>query len=264
MPKRKRRSYKDNDGNKLPSVTELLGGLGWKYQPLLHWANKLGRQGLTLNEGGREARDIGTCAHDLIEAFVCGQSQPKREKQPTEVWEGAQVALESFKRFWEREGMASRVEVLGAETMMVDVEQGWGGTADLICLLDGKATILDYKTGKRIYAETAIQLEAYAHLWAVDGCGHDVDADEIPLPPSMIEKRKRWWAIEQTGIIHCPADGRETQIVLIPVETRGASQHIWKSLLEMQRHRKSFDAFASELKKLESVEETTDDEKAPF
>jgi hypothetical protein len=46
MAAKVKRNYgKGKDGKKLPSVTEILGNLGWKYQVLIHWANKVGRQG---------------------------------------------------------------------------------------------------------------------------------------------------------------------------------------------------------------------------
>jgi hypothetical protein len=255
MKKKARRVYKDRDGNKLPSVTEILGGFGWKYQPLLAWANKIGREGKTLNEGSKDARDIGTCAHDLIEDFVLGRERRERGDTPLDIWEGALISLASFKRFWLREDMANRCEVIGTETLMVDLDRGYGGTADLFCLLDGEPACLDFKTGKSIYAETAIQLEAYCDLWFVDGSKHVEDSDGNPLLAWQIEQRQENRAMKRTGIIHCPADGRETTLVEIPGEVRYASQQIWPRLVEMVRWKKPYDDFGKELRKMAKANE---------
>ena len=250
MKKIARRVYKDDAGNKLPSVTELLGGLGWKYAPLLGWANKIGREGKTLNEGSRDARDIGTCAHDLIEDFVLGRERREREDTPPDIWEGALISLASFKRFWLRENMAERCEVIATETLMVDLHRGYGGTADLFCVLDGQAACLDFKTGNSVYAETSIQLEAYADLWYVDGYQHEKDSDDRPLLEWQKEQRRAHRAIKRTGIIHCPADGRETTLIEIPAKTRYIAQQLWPRLVEMSKWKPDYDDFGKQLRKI--------------
>ena len=65
MAAKVKRQYLDANNNKLPSVTEILGGMGWKYQVLIHWANKVGRQGLTVKEASGDAAKVGNIAHDL-------------------------------------------------------------------------------------------------------------------------------------------------------------------------------------------------------
>lgn len=261
---RKRRFYRDHNGNKLPSVTELLGGLGWRYAPLLAWANKIGREGLTMDEASRDARDMGTAGHDLIEAWLLNRREPERGTTPTHIWEGGQRALDSFQSWWEREEMHLRIEVLGTETMMVNVEKGYGGTADLVCLLDGKPTVLDYKTGKSIYAETAIQLAAYAKLWALDGCEHMHDADEEPLPDMLVEKRRKARCIEQLGIIHCPTDGRATRLVMIDDATMVAAGITWDLLVELDKHKQPFRDFAKQIRAVEKEEPEDEEKRAPF
>ena len=67
IPKKTRRKYLDANGNKLPSVTEILGGLGWNREVLMGWANKIGRQGQTIAEVRNPKADAGTLAHHLIE-----------------------------------------------------------------------------------------------------------------------------------------------------------------------------------------------------
>lgn len=255
---RKRRRYLDADGNKLPSVTELLGGLGWKYAPLLGWANKIGREGLTMDEASRDARDAGTAGHDMIEAWILGRKQPPRGTTPEHIWAAGKAALESFQRWWLAEEMHLRVDILATECLMVDLERGYGGTADLICLLDGKPAVLDYKTGKSIYAETAIQLAAYAQLWSVNGRHHVEDADGEPLPDMLFERRQKASHIEHLGIIHCPTDGRDTRLVMVDPETMVTAGVVWDLLVDLDKHKDIFSGFS---KRLKSLEADQDDDK---
>lgn len=54
----------------------------------------------------------------------------------------------------------------------------YAGRFDLIALVDGVPTIIDFKTGKRIYPETALQLAAYANAEVVK----DGNGDKVPMP----------------------------------------------------------------------------------
>lgn len=264
MKKKQRRVYKDADGNKLPSVTEILGGLGWKYAPLMAWANKIGREGRTLSEGSRDAMEIGSIAHDLIEDWILGRPQRERGTTPVDLWEPAMGCLHKFIAWWRAQHWSERFHVLGTEVAMVDRVMGYGGTADLIGLLDGRPVVLDYKTGKSVYAETAIQLMAYAELWLHHGQRIEVDGDDEPLPQEQIDLRKKHRLIQGAGIIHVPVDGAVT-FVEIPEAMRDAARHIWSDLLSMQHKKSVYDAFSKDLRKMMKREEKEDDKKrVPF
>jgi hypothetical protein len=150
------------------------------------------------------------------------------------------------------------------EVAMVDRERGFGGTADLIGILDGEPIVLDYKIGKSVYAETAIQLAAYAELWAAHGHSIEVDGDDEPLSQEQIELRKEHRQIERAGIIHVPVDG-PVIFVEIPKPMRDASREIWRDLLSMQHKKRVYDAFGKDLRKMMKREEPEDDKKrVPF
>jgi len=242
-----KRQYLDGDGKRLPSVTEILGNLGWKYGALMGWANKVGRQGLTLREASGDAAKVGNIAHDRIEAWVLGNSIVRTD-QPQDLWDRSTVAFESFKDWWHAENMGGRIVVIETECLMVDRELGFGGTADLVCLLDGVPAILDYKTGSGIYPEVGIQLEAYAMLWETVGHTHDKLSDGTPISEDGQRNRKACAEILRTGVIHCPADGRKTRLIEIPEESRAMSANIWDSLLQMESIKSSYDDFSDYLK----------------
>ena len=243
-----KRQYLDNTGQKLPSVTEILGNLGWKYQVLIHWANKVGRQGLTTKEASGDSAKVGSIAHDRIEAYLLGKRHD-RQQEPVDLWEKATVALDSFKRWHDEHG--HRIEVIETECLMTDQEQGYGGTADLICLLDGMPAILDYKTGSGIYPEVAVQLEAYATLWECVGAHHRQSADGRPLTDAERIKRRQACNIATTGVIHCPADGRPTQLVTFDADARRCAGMVWDALLSMQSLKSGYDAIGKYLKSKE-------------
>jgi len=266
MKKKQRRVYKDADGNKLPSVTEILGGLGWKYAPLMAWANKIGREGKTLAEGSRDAMDIGTVAHDLIDSFITGRGSMKTERPEgvsLDVWGAALDVHRKFLAWWEDENMHRRFVPLASELAMVDHERRFGGTADLIGLLDGEPIVLDYKTGKSIYAETALQLFAYADLWAVSGYLSDEDGDG-EASDSLRFLRNRHRHVDRLGIIHIPVEGR-VSFVEVPQDVVSTARQLWPCVLEMSKHKRAFDNFSKKLHEIVKREEPGDDKKrVPF
>lgn len=98
------------------------------------------------------AADMGTYVHNWIEAFVKGENpeQPVSEK--------LKKVLENFVEFWKD----NDIEVLSAERMLCSPSLMLAGTPDLVCRVNGKLTIMDWKTGKGIYPNYFLQLAAYA------------------------------------------------------------------------------------------------------
>lgn len=224
MAKKPRRQYLKN-GKKLPSVTEILQGIGWKYAHLMGWANKVGRElGITTQAATKDAMDIGSCAHDRIEAWLCSETLEKSDYRP-EIWDAASPALENFQAWFERENMAERMKVLATEQLMMDINGRFGGTADLIAEIDGQAYVIDYKTGSGIYPEVAVQLEAYAMLW---------------------EQNPEHQRIHGTMVIHCPPNAETVAVDL--TDWRGTALALWVCLLGMQGHKADYEKLGKILK----------------
>lgn len=94
-------------------------------------------------------------------------------------------------------------EFLAAEEMVYS-HHGYAGTFDAIVRIAGEVWMLDYKTSKGVYGETALQLAAYANA---DFIGRAGDPARYAIP-----------AIEQYGVVHIRPEGAE----LVPYDVTGA------------------------------------------
>ena len=77
----------------------------------------------------------------------------------------AENALISFFEWKSRH----EIEPIKCEVPFVSETLKYGGTIDCYCTLDGKPTLLDFKTGKAIYEEYFVQLAAYRNLLEEQG-----------------------------------------------------------------------------------------------
>ena len=94
-------------------------------------------------------------------------------------------------------------EFLAAEEMVYS-HHGYAGTFDAIVSIAGETWMLDYKTSKGVYEETALQLAAYANA---DFIGRAGDPNRYAIP-----------AIDQYGVVHIRPEGAE----LVPYDVTGA------------------------------------------
>lgn len=101
------------------------------------------------------AADTGTMIHQWIQDYV----ESKNPKMP--INEGMQKAINSFLKWWKTQD----IKVLKAEQKLCSQKHMLAGTADLVCELDGKLTIMDWKTGSGIYPEMLLQMGAYAMMY---------------------------------------------------------------------------------------------------
>ena len=76
-----------------------------------------------------------------------------------------------------------------------------------------------------------------------------------PLLEWQKEQRRKHRAIKRTGIIHCPADGRETTLIEIPAKVRYIAQQLWPRLVEMSKWKADYDDFGKELRKIAKANE---------
>ena len=154
--------YKLEDGTKIPGVTTVLGILN--KPALVIWANRLGLQGIDSTKYRDEMADIGTLSHKLILDYFNKVETDTSDYSANQI-ELAENCLLSFWA-WEKE---HKIEVVMAEVPMVSNVYKYGGTIDCYCKLDGKMTLLDFKTGKAIYPEMFYQLAAYQELLSETG-----------------------------------------------------------------------------------------------
>lgn len=131
----------------------------------------------------------GSDIHDWAEAHVLGLP-------PKEVPLLQKPYVEGFLAFLE--DWQPRYEM--TECTVYSREFGFAGTADFIAFIEGLGMVLgDYKTGKGVYPEVALQLAAYRHAEFIGM----PDGSEVPLPD-----------IDSCAVLHLTPTGYE----LVPVD----------------------------------------------
>ncbi len=154
--------YKLKDGTKVPGVTTVLGVLA--KPALIHWAWKLGMEGIDYKKYRDKAANIGTLAHLMAQCSLTGEKPDLEGFSPEEI-DRAENSLLSFYE-WQR---GHDIQVLLGEQSLVSETYGFGGTCDIYGILDGLYTLVDLKTGSGIYKEYYYQLSAYRQLLVENG-----------------------------------------------------------------------------------------------
>lgn len=177
------------DGESYPSVTTILGCIGkpaliqWAanqertlvrdaaadlYQELVAAAQQIPRAAFLVTLEGRcgkerahrreleKAGDIGTQAHALIEWHLRRQLGLPVGVEPN-------VAPEALWAFMAFQDWAKSVDLQPryVEQTVFSHTHGYAGTMDLLALVKGVLTLVDFKTGKAIYGEALLQNAAY-------------------------------------------------------------------------------------------------------
>lgn len=134
------------DGNDIPSVSRIM-------EPLKD-ANYAGISEKTL----QHAADKGSSVHNSIENFVkFGIEDVAPEHR---------MYFNAFLDWWEE----AKPIVVGSEIRIYHKILRYGGTIDLLCYIDGKLTLIDFKTTYTISdMSCGVQLEAYAQALASHG-----------------------------------------------------------------------------------------------
>jgi hypothetical protein len=151
----------------------------------------------------------GTQIHTLGEAVSHGREVDAGDHQSE---------VEAYARFLDRWG----VTMIATETPVAHTAYRYAGTADGWATFDrgpfaGARVLLDIKTGRGVYDETALQLTAYryADLWQPDGA-----ESEGPLPP-----------VDAVAVAHILTDAVE----LLPVEADDKQFRQFRYLMETTR-----------------------------
>ncbi len=131
---------------------------------------------------------LGTLIHDAAEAYILGKPMPPW----TEEMHPRMEQFLQFLRDWEPNYLDGMVEA-----PVYNRAERYAGTLDGICELGGRRVLIDYKTGKHVYPETALQLAAYRHAEFIGA----PDGSEIPMPE-----------VDATVVLHIPDVG-EYQLI---------------------------------------------------
>jgi len=196
------------DGRRCPGVTTIIknsapsgGLLKWSAREAAEWAaahmelyDALGHEAWVKtaanasDESRDKAADRGRAIHAAADALVDGQPV---DVAP-EIYEQAAL-VPKFLDTW-------RANVLARECIVFHTGHRYAGQFDLIAdLADGRRWLLDYKTGKGVYPEVALQLAAYRNAEYLVWNGED----------------RKMPRIDATGVVHITENAFE----LIPVDT---------------------------------------------
>lgn len=150
------------------------------------------------------AAALGDEVHNAVEALAAGQ--------PVEVSDAALPFLDSWRAFvadFAPEFLHLEASCFG-QVISGDAKLGYAGTADAIIRVAGKTYVVDYKTGKSIHTEAALQLSALAHA-------SDIVTEEgtAPMP-----------AIDAGAVIHLTANGYSFR----PVDITDNTWNVFSSL----------------------------------
>ena len=172
--------YKLQDGTRVPGTTTILGVLN--KPALISWANKLGLEGIDSSKYVDAAARIGTLAHYLVQCDLTGQNTDINNYSKAEI-DKAENSLLSYYE-WKKN---KKIEVVGTEIPLVSEQYKFGGTIDLLGIIDGIYTICDFKTGSDIYDEHYYQVCAYREI-AIEN-GYTIDQVRVlNIPRSEIEE----------------------------------------------------------------------------
>jgi hypothetical protein len=150
--------YTDEDGNEIPSVTQLIGLIG--SDALTKWANSLGLRRIKLDDYLDEVSTAGSLTHERIEKFLKGESvYEENEYYGKKIEEIAEKAFSHF-REWEK---AAQVKPIWIEKRLSN--NRYGGTIDLLAeIRQGPIILIDFKTSKHPKPSHLMQLAGYLNL----------------------------------------------------------------------------------------------------
>ncbi len=172
--------YATVDGKKVrvPSVTTITGRFK-DSGALIYWANQVGlgekacdeqeqcrtcgrKPGKMHRDAMNVAAGIGTYAHALIDNFV--KLTPIDDAEFDHL-DSDQImtsieCLDTFKDWWD----GAHVEVQETELALVSSELLFGGRMDAIGMVNGKFSVIDWKTSAGLYSDYIAQLAGYLIL----------------------------------------------------------------------------------------------------
>jgi genome maintenance exonuclease 1 len=151
-----KRYYVTPDGKKLPSVTTVIGAK--KKESIMKWRQRVGED--VANKISRQATSRGTNMHTLCEYYLNNEPKP-----PGTVMPDAKEMFISVKPYLNKINNIHYQEVgLWSEQL------GLAGRVDCIAEYEGKLSVIDFKTSKKIKKKEDIddyfaQCVAYACMY---------------------------------------------------------------------------------------------------
>ena len=149
-----KRYYTLPDGTKLPSVTTVLGAQ--KKQAIMEWRKRVGEE--EANRVSKKATSRGTNVHTLCERYLNNDSL-------------GDIMPDAKEMFVSLKPLLNRINNIHyQEAALWSTKLEMAGRVDCIGEFDGKLSVIDFKTSKRIKSITSIedyfwQTSAYALMY---------------------------------------------------------------------------------------------------
>ena len=151
------RTYTAPDGTKYPSITTVLSILS--REAIQEWRARVGEE--EANKISRVASSRGTAVHDMLEKYVDNDPNFSEGVMPH--------ILQSF--YDVKEQLDTRLsKVYAQEAPLYSKHLGLAGRVDCVGVWDGKDSIIDYKTSRKLKKKEWVkgyfmQCCAYAIMW---------------------------------------------------------------------------------------------------
>lgn len=138
-----KRYYIAPSGQRLPSVTTVLGAM--KKKEIMAWRRKVGE--VEANRISKLATGRGNRVHSLAEKYLMNESIEWKKEMPD--------AIEMFQSIVPEFSKINNIHYM--EQALWSEKIGLAGRVDLIAEWEGKLSVIDFKTSKRIKKEDKIQ-----------------------------------------------------------------------------------------------------------
>ena len=169
----------------------------------------------------QKAMDLGSEVHRFAEAYHLGAPMPT----PPLPVKAYMDRLAQFFADWQPEVIAAETKVYHRGHHMRD-DKPYAGTLDLLVKIDGETAVIDIKTGRNVWPEAVLQINAYAYAdFLIADPNHPGAIQQTP------SRGRRWYEwhgppadeIEMPDVqagyaLHLRPDGY--QLLPVPIEDR--------------------------------------------
>lgn len=154
-PKPDSERYYNENGVPVPRVTHILSCM-MHSDNLMYWANSLGFKRISYKQFMADASHTGTQAHNTIESFLSNK---------IEEWESDNIPFRAFLAWYHQiiDGGNSFIVIAMEQKLSC---RWFGGTYDLLCKINGRIYLVDFKTSNHITEKYFMQLAAYMYMLA--------------------------------------------------------------------------------------------------
>lgn len=180
--------YLLKDGTQVSGVTTIISGnLGWNKEILCRWNYNQAKAGFGYKETVQKAADSGTIVHYLIECYL-RNIEPDYTPYKNIAQEEKEIGWHAYQNFlkWVKN---FKFEVVELEVPLVSEKYRFGGCIDCVGKIDGKLSLIDWKSSSGMHPDHMIQLMGgYKILWNENNPNNQIEGGYHIL---RVDKKKK-------------------------------------------------------------------------